>query len=81
MIVELFTIKDKRNGYEPATAFVNKEIALRWFTDQVRNTRVMREHPDDFEMYYLGKFDTSNAKHELLEEKELIEKGENVIGE
>lgn len=61
MVYSLYAIYDKVSGqYGSPTPHVNEASARRWFLHCV-NVNEMAE-PTDFQLFYLGVFDTSSGK-------------------
>lgn len=57
---------------------LSKGSTIRAFADQINKpdeNNQLYQHPDDFDMYYLGTFDDQDGKHELEEKAELLARG------
>lgn len=60
---------------------LSKGSTIRAFSDQINRPdkdNQLYQHPDDFDLYFLGTFDDSSAKFEMLEQSELLARGANV---
>lgn len=77
MKTELYEMRDKLSGYTTPIPFTKKEIAMRYFKEQVKNTITVKTTPSDFEMYKVGEFDSDTGKVTMLENYELVAKGED----
>lgn len=61
---------------------VNKGQALRTFGDEVQSSNPdnqIAKHPDDFELYFLGHYETDNASFELVDVPERISRGTDFV--
>lgn len=62
--------------------FVNsKGATIRAFADQINRQDAnsqLYQHPDDFDMYYLGEFDDATAEFTILPTPELLARGSHV---
>jgi len=57
---------------------LSKGGTVRAFADQINSPNKdnqLYQHPDDFDMYYLGTFDDEDAKHTMLDKPELLARG------
>lgn len=54
----VFSVKDEASGlYLGPILHRNKAVALRWWTDICTKENMIKSHPNDYNLYYLGKFD------------------------
>lgn len=83
MKMVMVSIKDTAADAFGRPAFVASEgVAVRQFQDEVNRSsddNQLYKHPDDFHLYYLGLFDDSNGKIELLESPKLIARAKEVM--
>jgi len=59
----------------------SKGSTVRAFADQVNRPDAdnpLYQHPDDFDMYFLGTFDDADATFDILPTPELLARGANV---
>lgn len=61
MIMEMYSIKDRLNGFIPPIPLANEEIAQRWFREMISENITMKLAPNDFGLWYLGKWDTETG--------------------
>lgn len=76
---KMYSMRDKLSGYQPPVPFINDETAIRWFKTQCLENPTIKNQPEDFELYYLGDFDTGNGIFYNCNTLELIAKGENYV--
>jgi hypothetical protein len=83
MKMVIVSIKDTAADAFGRPAFVATEgVALRQFQDEVNRAsedNQLYKHPQDFHLYYIGMFDDSTGKFELMEIPKLITRGTDVI--
>jgi hypothetical protein len=83
MKMVMVSIKDTAADAFGRPAFVASEgVAVRQFQDEVNRSNddnQLYKHPDDFHLYYLGLFDDSTGKIELLENPKLIARAKEVM--
>jgi len=83
MKMVMVSIKDTAADAFGRPAFVASEgVAVRQFQDEVNRSsddNQLYKHPDDFHLYYLGLFDDSSGKIELLESPKLIARAKEVM--
>jgi hypothetical protein len=83
MKMVMVSIKDTAADAFGRPAFVASEgVAVRQFQDEVNRSsddNQLYKHPDDFHLYYLGLFDDSTGKIELLESPKLIARAKEVM--
>lgn len=83
MKMVMVSIKDTAADAFGRPAFVASEgVAVRQFQDEVNRANddnQLYKHPDDFHLYYLGLFDDSTGKIELLESPKLIARAKEVM--
>ncbi len=62
MIKPTYSIRDQKTQefLHPITS-VNEETAVREFYNTLEQVPLMRTHPKDFDLYYLGSFDTDSG--------------------
>lgn len=81
MKIHLYTIRDRaQDAFLNPFAMLAHGQAIRYFTDQVNRAdpdNQLHSHPDDFDLYYVGTFDTSDGKFET-QVPEQISIGKNV---
>lgn len=70
MMMNMYSIFDKYNGFAPAVVMPNHETALRWFEDMIQENPTIRNHPEDFSVHYIGKFNSETG--ELIPVKDTI---------
>ena len=77
------SIKDTAADAFGRPAFVATEgVALRQFQDEVNRAsddNQLYKHPQDFHLYYIGLFDDTTGKFDLLESPKLITRANDVI--
>lgn len=65
MILKLYSIRDRAtDSFGQPMFLVSHGQAIRSFTDEVNRQdkdNQLYQHPDDFDLYFLGEFDTSKA--------------------
>ena len=77
MIMKLYSIKDRLNGFIPAVPFAIDEVAQRWFKEMLQENTTMKLSPDDFTLWYIGEFNTETGEFTDNENrKELVYHGE-----
>jgi hypothetical protein len=83
MKMVMVSIKDTAADAFGRPAFVASEgVAVRQFQDEVNRSsddNQLYKHPDDFHLYYLGLFDDSTGKIELLENPKLIARAKEIM--
>jgi hypothetical protein len=83
MNLVIVSIKDTAADAYGRPAYVATEgVALRQFQDEVNRAsedNQLYKHPDDFHLYYLGIFDDSTGKFDLLEYPKLIARAKEVM--
>lgn len=68
MILFIVAVRDiKANCFSQPQFVPNLGSAIRSFGDQCRDEKsgVLYQHPEDFELYHLGKFDDSDANFDM----------------
>lgn len=77
----LFTIRDTKGDiYNKPFPQLTKSEALRTFADLANDPQsTLSKHPEDYDLYYLGTFDTTSGKIEPLKSPEHIVKAINSI--
>lgn len=61
MIMEMYSIKDRLNGFIPPIPLANEETAQRWFKEMITENITMKLSPNDFGLWYLGKWNTETG--------------------
>ena len=83
MKMVIVSIKDTAADAFGRPVYVASEgVAVRQFQDEVnRNSddNQLYKHPDDFHLYYLGLFDDTTGKFELLENPKLVARAKEVM--
>ena len=83
MKMVIVSIKDTAADAFGRPAFVATEgVALRQFQDEVNRAsddNQLYKHPQDFHLYYIGMFDDSTGKFDLMEIPKLITRATDVI--
>lgn len=64
MILELYSLRDRAQGYTTPIPFANKDVADRWFKEMRAENITVKLSPEDFELYSMGTFDTETGKIE-----------------
>lgn len=77
----LYSIRDKMSGYGVTNCQVNDEIAKRNFDMLVmdENATLLSTHPQDFELYCVGEFDSDTGKVTSFDQIRLICKGDSYV--
>lgn len=81
-----YAIKDRRSGFTAPIPFTQvspkecDELAKRWFENECRENSLMKNFPEDFELHYLGDFDTDTGIFANITGETLLEKGANING-
>lgn len=82
MKLQMFSIRDRQVGAFMSPFFQQSEgAALRGFADEVNRAapdNILYRHPDDFELFYLGTFNSEDGSFELFEVKRLVVTGSSV---
>lgn len=63
MINNMYSVKDRLNGFTPPIPLSMDEVAERWFKELIDTNRLMQLSPDDFSLWYMGKFDTETGEY------------------
>lgn len=61
MIMKMFSIHDRLNGYTPPIPFLSQDLAERYFKDQYIGNPTVRNTPEDFNLVYMGTFDIDSG--------------------
>lgn len=72
MTFNLYSIKDEEMGFIPAIPLKNDAIARRWYKEYEHENLTMRLFPNNFELYYMGTFDSETGKIEQKERPKKI---------
>lgn len=81
MKLEIFSIKDRQLDafMQPWCAQAIGQ-ASRMFTDEVNNKEgAMNKHPEDYDLYHIGRFDQRTGKIETNDGAILVTLGQNVV--
>ena len=76
----VFSIRDNKVGFMVPNCDQSRQSAIRNFSYAINNEGVMNYAPKDFDLYYVGEFDSDNGKI-MSVLPELVVSGENVYGE
>lgn len=77
MIMRLYSLKDRLNGFTPPIPFAMDEVAQRWFKEMISENTTVRLSPDDFSLWYMGEFNTDTGEITDNENrKEVVYNGE-----
>lgn len=78
----IFCVRDRAtDAYGNPMFLVSAGQAVRSFTDEINrpsDDNMLYKHPDDFDLFHLGEFDTQTAVFALLERPEQIAIGKMV---
>lgn len=72
MIMKMYSIKDRLQGFIPPVPFANEQIAQRWYKEMLSEQLTMRMSPEDFGLYYLGEWDSEKGKFIMANEPEEV---------
>lgn len=61
MIMKMYSIHDKLNGYTTPIPFNSEDLAKRYFKDHFIGNPTIRNSPEDFSIAYMGTFDTESG--------------------
>lgn len=61
MIYKMYSNKDELSGFLPPIPFTNEEMAKRYFKTLMETNTDMLHNPEDFNLYYLGTYDTESG--------------------
>lgn len=80
MKVFVFSILDRATKlYGAPMTFLHQGIALRSFTDQINDPQSdLFRHPQDYDLYELGTFDSETASFVGLHSPKLLARGDNL---
>lgn len=67
MTFNLYSIKDEEMGFIPAIPLKNDAVARRWYKEYQHENLTMKLFPNNFELYYMGTFDSETGR---IEQKE-----------
>lgn len=82
MIVNVYGIRDIHTGFMSPQTDMNDETAKRNFAMAVNsNPGVLGFRPADFDLYYLGQFDTSSGMLTAVTPIEFVVNGASVVGD
>lgn len=77
MILKMYSIKDRLNGFIPPVPFSMDEVAQRWYKEMLTENTTMKLAPDDFSLWYIGEFNTETGELTDSENrKEIVYNGE-----
>lgn len=81
MILKMYAIKDRLNDFMPMQPLPNNESAIRWFKEMVATNTIMKMNPNDFSIWHIGEWDTTEGTFENdVTELVINEKGEKDNG-
>jgi hypothetical protein len=73
MLDHIYAMYDKKIGtYLPPFTAANNEVAIRVVGAVVRENQLMVHHPEDFECFKIGVFDTTNGSIDPHEPKHVL---------
>lgn len=79
MVYGLYVMRDLKVGFLSPNVDSNDASAIRNFAHAIMSSQnVMHTHPQDFELYKLGTYETDTAEIKLLDVRELIFEGKDV---
>lgn len=81
MIYNMYAIYDRLNGYTSPIPFINEELAIRYFKDHMIGNPTIRNTPEDFNLSYMGTFDTESGTY--IQDKKtikIVKKGVDFFG-
>lgn len=82
MRINMYSIRDIHNGFMSPSLDTNHATAKRNFALMINNNPgVLGFRPADFDLYWLGTFDTDSGQAENLEVVEFVVNGASVVGE
>lgn len=61
MISKMYAVKDEMSGFTYPVPITNDRDAKAWFQERMEGTKLMRDNPADFSLYYVGTFDTESG--------------------
>lgn len=80
MKLSIFAIKDTKTGFLSMTTEQNVQCAVRNFDHAMKNTQsLLYTHPEDFELYHLGEYDTESGIITPLPTPEFIVAGSSLV--
>lgn len=81
MIFKMYSVRDELRGYHAPIPFENEELAKRWFDDRMNQDNIMHDHPEDFNLYYMGTFDNESGTYVMMPaDIKRVVKGVDCIG-
>lgn len=82
MTVNLYGIRDCHTGFMSPQVDMNDETAKRNFAMSVNNNPgVLGFRPGDFDLYYLGQFNTDSGELTAVNPIEFVVNGASVVGD
>lgn len=82
MITQLFSIRDKKGDFWLPKASINRAAARRDFAMTIQTTEsILHSFPGDFELYYVGDFDSEKGVFVPVKMPEFICCGDEVIND
>lgn len=77
----IYTIRDKVKGFDPQLLLdMNEQSAVRGFSYRINNADFMNFTPADYDLFYVGTFDTESGEIET-ELPRFIVNGASVLNE
>lgn len=82
MLMNVYAMRDVHNGFLSPSLDTNHATAKRNFAFFINNNPgVIGFRPGDFDLYWLGKFDSDSGKMENLEVVEFVVNGASLVGD
>lgn len=83
MILGMYSVRDRASVSFGNPMFIpSRGQALRSFSDEVNRVdanNILNTHPEDFDLFYLGDFDTNTGQFASLVNPEQIAVGKDVV--
>lgn len=83
MLLKIFAVRDNAVGaFSNPMFLMAKGQAIRSFTDEVNRAaddNIMFRHPDHFELWHLGEFDTDSGRIDVIQPVQVVTAREVVI--
>ena len=61
MTMKMYSLKDRLNGFTTPIPLASDEVAERWFMEMRTENITVKLNPQDFELWYMGEFDTETG--------------------
>lgn len=62
MMLKMYAIKDRLDGFITPIPFGNDEIAIRWFLTMLDTNVDMKANPADYTLWYLGEYNKEEGE-------------------